>query len=286
MTPILRKIRAISVSRTVRVFVDGGASIVISVMFGLSSLPDGYRFKRPEYRPFKMPRGCRAPRNAAVASAMRPARPPVYRRVARGSTVRRSRVLAAWPSLVSPLMSPRVSKSYASRGLSRPPCCTPSPSIISRRSLRAPEEFLTEASGSEAFSWRWTRDDTAAQCRHRGERRVEERERQHHHEPRHHEAHARHEGAHPSRARVAEEHRELRRRRTGQEIREREPFEEPLCAEPVALLLDLRLHHAEDAGTAIAHRAEREERRRNLVHGMDLRRDDPGCAAPQQLTIL
>ena len=101
-----------------------------------------------------------------------------------------------------------------------------------------------------------------------GERRVEERERQHHHEPRHDEAHARHEGAHPSRARVAEEHRELRRRRTGQEIREREPFEEPLFAEPAALLLDLRLHHAEDAGTAIAHRAEREERRRNLVHGM------------------
>jgi len=128
--------------------------------------------------------------------------------------------------------------------------------------------------------------ERAAQCRHRGERRVEERERQHHHEPRHDEAHARHEGAHPSRARVAEEHRELRRRRTGQEIREREPFEEPLFAEPAALLLDLRLHHAEDADTAIAHRAEREERRRNLVHGTDLRRDDPGCAAPRQLTIL
>src|SRR5215469_7214051 len=50
MTPILRKIRAISVSRTARVFVDGGASIGISVIFGLSSLPDGYRFKRPVYR--------------------------------------------------------------------------------------------------------------------------------------------------------------------------------------------------------------------------------------------
>src|SRR5215813_7484416 len=47
MAPILRKIRAISVSRTARVFVDGGASICISVIFGLSSLPDGYRFKRP-----------------------------------------------------------------------------------------------------------------------------------------------------------------------------------------------------------------------------------------------
>src|SRR5215831_1807343 len=58
MAPILRKIRAISVSRTARVFVDGGASIGISVIFGLSSLPDGYRFKRPVYRPFKMPRGC------------------------------------------------------------------------------------------------------------------------------------------------------------------------------------------------------------------------------------
>src|SRR5262245_53399192 len=46
MAPILRKIRVISVSRTARVFVDGGASIVISVMFGLSSLPDGYRFKK------------------------------------------------------------------------------------------------------------------------------------------------------------------------------------------------------------------------------------------------
>src|SRR5215831_14323446 len=45
MPPILRKIRAISVSRTARVFVDGGASIGISVMFGLSSLPDGYRFR-------------------------------------------------------------------------------------------------------------------------------------------------------------------------------------------------------------------------------------------------
>src|SRR5262249_51940663 len=56
MAPILRKIRAISVSRTARVFVDGGASIGISVIFGLSSLPDGYRFKRPVYRPFKMPR--------------------------------------------------------------------------------------------------------------------------------------------------------------------------------------------------------------------------------------
>src|ERR1700719_2537115 len=53
MAPILRKLRAISVSRTARVFVDGGASIGISVMFGLSSLPDGYRFKRPVYRPFK-----------------------------------------------------------------------------------------------------------------------------------------------------------------------------------------------------------------------------------------
>src|ERR1700738_1480361 len=53
MAPILRKVRAISVSRTARVFVDGGASIGISVMFGLSSLPDGYRFKRPVYRPFK-----------------------------------------------------------------------------------------------------------------------------------------------------------------------------------------------------------------------------------------
>src|SRR5215467_14901130 len=236
-----------------------------------------------------MPRGCHAPRNAAVASALRPARPPVYRRVARGSTVRRSRVLAAWPSLVSPLMSPIVSKSYASRGLGRPPCCTPSPSIISRRSLRAPEEFLTEASGSEAFSWRWTRDDTAAQCRHRGERRVEERERQHHHEPRHHEAHARHEGAHPSRARVAEEHRELRRRRTGQEIREREPFEEPLFAEPAALLLDLRLHHADDAGTAIAHRAEREERRRSpaailarYAHPRRRGREEGGEGAPRR----
>src|SRR5262245_27397105 len=51
MTPILRKIRAISVSRTARVFVDGGASIGISVIFGLSYLPDGYRFKRPVYRP-------------------------------------------------------------------------------------------------------------------------------------------------------------------------------------------------------------------------------------------
>src|SRR5215813_12668356 len=54
IAPILRKIRAISVSRTARVFVDGGASIGISVIFGLSSLPDGYRFKRPVYRPFKM----------------------------------------------------------------------------------------------------------------------------------------------------------------------------------------------------------------------------------------
>src|ERR1043166_8799463 len=46
MTPILRKVRAISVSRTARVFVDGGASIGISVMFGLSSLPNGYRFQK------------------------------------------------------------------------------------------------------------------------------------------------------------------------------------------------------------------------------------------------
>src|SRR5215813_7341847 len=53
MGPISRKLRAISVSRTARVFVDGGASIGISVMFGLSFLPDGYRFKRPVYRPFK-----------------------------------------------------------------------------------------------------------------------------------------------------------------------------------------------------------------------------------------
>src|SRR5262247_3742683 len=44
-------------------------------------------------------------------SALPPARPPVYRRVARGATVRRSRVLAASPSLLSHLMSPRVSKS-------------------------------------------------------------------------------------------------------------------------------------------------------------------------------
>src|SRR5262250_396747 len=51
------------------------------------------------------------PRNPAVASALPPARPPVYRRVARGATVRRSRVLAASPSLLSHLMSPRVSKS-------------------------------------------------------------------------------------------------------------------------------------------------------------------------------
>src|SRR5215467_3042109 len=53
MPPILRKVRAISVSRTARVFVDGGASIGISVMFGLSSLPNGYRFKRPVYRRLK-----------------------------------------------------------------------------------------------------------------------------------------------------------------------------------------------------------------------------------------
>src|SRR5262249_11694562 len=45
------------------------------------------------------------PRNPAVASALPPARPPVYWRVARGATVRRSRVLAAWSSLLSPLTS-------------------------------------------------------------------------------------------------------------------------------------------------------------------------------------
>src|SRR5262249_30390879 len=126
--------------------------------------------------------------------------------------------------------------------------------------------------------------------RDRGDRGVEARERQNNHDPGQDEAHARHEGAHPSRARVAEEHRELRRRRTGQEIREREPFEEPLFAEPAALLLDLRLHHAEDADTAKAHRAEREEGRRNLVHGMDLCREDPGCrcaaATDDSLTAL
>src|SRR5262249_38714204 len=70
----------------------------------------------------------------------------------------RSVLSAGWLSIQKGRVAERVSKSYASRGLSRPPCCTPSPSIISRRSLRAPEEFLTEASGSEAFSWRWTRD--------------------------------------------------------------------------------------------------------------------------------
>jgi len=41
MPPILRKVRAISVSRPTRVFVDGGASIGISVMFGLSNIDSG-----------------------------------------------------------------------------------------------------------------------------------------------------------------------------------------------------------------------------------------------------
>src|SRR5215471_15215691 len=41
MPPISRKTRAISVSRPARVFVDGGASIGISVMFGLSNIDGG-----------------------------------------------------------------------------------------------------------------------------------------------------------------------------------------------------------------------------------------------------
>src|SRR5215472_7042027 len=82
MTPILRKIRAISVSRTARVFVDGGASIGISVIFGLSYLPDGYRFKRPVYRP-----------PIIMASAERPrSRPaPIRSHAPRGRADRRRR---------------------------------------------------------------------------------------------------------------------------------------------------------------------------------------------------
>src|ERR1700730_11587603 len=77
MAPILRKVRAISVSRTAQVFVDGGASIGISVMFGLSSLPDGHRFKRPVYRPFKdrygRQNGLRASRATGGATRRYPA---------------------------------------------------------------------------------------------------------------------------------------------------------------------------------------------------------------------
>src|SRR5262245_32442993 len=120
-----------------------------------------------------------APRNPVVVSALPPARPPVYRRVARGATVRRSRVLAASPSLLSHLMSPRVSKSsFLGTTLSSlvdrcaplksswqnrkdpsrlVPQAQPSPSRVSSsgpsRSPSSSRPLL-----HRALSWRWTRD--------------------------------------------------------------------------------------------------------------------------------